>query len=220
MKKWPFRILLFALLALTALGSSAKAAQIDTTFANWQASPITIGDKTFTYISGGGNFGPAKMSFIETVLPTQIVYDMDVYLEPSLIGTAITLDYSIFDTDPAANITGLGVDSLIGSLGPDFNLTKTFYTGSGHVGQEAQLTSTNGNNVGTTGNFGHLVYTSVLAVIPRDNFLTSFRDEYTQARPGGPFIGAPEPSSLVLVGFAVMGMTGMSWARRRRNLVK
>lgn len=204
--------LLLALVAYAGIYGPAQAAII-TDFDNWKVTPIQVGDKLFTYIAGGDNFNDAEVKFTSTVFPTQTTYDMDIIFAPSLNNTMIDLDYSVTVTNPLSHLTGLGVDSQIGSLGTNFNLTKTFYSSPGHVGQVAQLISVNGSNAAVLGNFGQIIYTHVQATVPVGNVIDSFRDEYTQVIESP----VPEPSSMALLTCGAIGCALSSWRRRRES---
>jgi hypothetical protein len=200
--------LVLALAAFAMMYVPAHAGFIDTTFAAWQAAPVTIDDKIFTYIGGGGNLTGAEVIFASDVFPTQTIYLMDIIAKPGLTNGNLDLDYSVTATNPALHIVGLGVDSIVASLGTNFNLTKTYYSSPGHADQIAQLVSVNGSNVSVTGNFGNLVYTHVTATIPAGGALDSFRDGYTQSAT------VPEPTSCALLGF---GAIALAFAVQRKQ---
>jgi hypothetical protein len=204
---------LIALVAYAAMFARADAAIVETTFDDWKNNPVVIGDKIFTYIAGGNNFNNAEIVFASTAFPNNmVVYDMDVFFIPSLIGTVIDLDYSVEVTNPNSHLTGLGIDSQIGALGTNFDVTKTYYSSPNHQNQVAHLVSTNGGNSSVLGNFGQKIYTHVQATVPATNDLDSFHDGYTQV------INTivPEPSSIALLAFGGVGLVFGGWRRRRQ----
>lgn len=207
------RKVLLAMAAYATMFVPAYAETIDITFNDWKAAgSVTIGDKEFTYIGGGNNFGNAEVIFTSTSLGSQTIYDMDIMFASPLNNTTIDLDYSVTVTDPLSEITGLGVSSQILAIGTDFDLTKTYYSSAGHVGQIGQLVSVNGGTAETTGNFGQLVYTHVTATVPAGNIISSFRDEYAQTSSD-----VPEPSSIALLGLGAVGLAFGAYRKRRRT---
>ena len=189
----------------------AFAGTVDTTFNAWETSPVQIGDKLFTYVGGGSNFTNPGLVFSETVYPTQTVYAFNINFASALTNTTVDLDYSITALNPAQEITGLGLDTIIGSLGSNFNLTKTYFTSPNHVNQVAELTSVNGNNVSVNGHFGNLLYVHVVSVIPSGNSLDAIRDGYSQSA----LSSVPEPSSLALLFLGGGALFAGAYRRRR-----
>jgi len=208
------RKLLFAVAAYAMMFQQAHAIIITESFNDWKAAPVAIGDKVFTYLAGGGTFNNPTVTFTETIFPTQTIYTMDIAFSPALHNVAVDLDYSVAVTNPLTHITGMGIDSQVGSLGTNFNVTKTFYSSPGHVGQIAQLVSVNGSNSSVLGDFGQLVFTHVEATVPVGNVMDSFRDEYTQA------LVVPEPPTAVLAGLGLVAAFSLNWMFGRRRTTK
>ena len=210
MKMWIYSSMSFAMFLAPAF-----AGTIDTTFNAWKTNPVLIGDKLFTYTSGGSNFTNPSLVFSETAYPTQTVYALDLNFARALTNTTVDLNYTITALNPALEITGLGVDTIIGSLGTNFNLTTTYFASANHANQVAQLTSVNGSNTSVQGSFGNKLFVHVSSVVPSGNSLDAIYDAYSQS----PIITnntiVPEPSSLAL--FFCGGGVLLVGAHRRRN---
>ena len=201
------RICIYASAVVSMMLTAAFGGNFSTTFNQWETTPVVIGDKLFTYIAGGSNFNDPGLVFSDTTYPGQEVYAFNINFNPGITNTTVDLDYSITALNPALQITGLGIDTIIGSLGTNFNLTKTYYSSPGHVDQVAQLVSVNGSNASVTGEFGSLLYVHLVSVIPAGNSLDSIRDGYTQST-------VPEPSSLALLFVGGGVLFGGAYRRR------
>jgi len=186
-------------LAVLALTSPAFAAPI--TIADWSASPIVAGDKTFTYVSHTG------------LLDSNIRVDAnDLGLSHSLNLTGLgpessnfTLNFNISVNAPPQKIVGTRVseNDVIGNS----TAGSTTITSSGATSYTDTLVQSQQGPINPWNYVSSVAFAVTSNGIDASNRLSNMTFDVVQGTPA-----VPEPSTFALAGLAVVGLV---IARRR-----
>lgn len=199
---------------------SAQAGTITKTFAQWQAAPVTIGDKLFTYgTSSNLPTSPTDtVSFIQDDNNTNQYFLNYNFVPPSSI-TAFTLDYTVDVVQSDPNVTrffkAVDSDTTVSTFPPAETLVTNFVGNT--PGSSVTLTSIGGSpEVSLIGGAPTSLavsntYTSGGA---GGGPITSFQNSFLQdARINT--LSTPEPTSMV--GLLVFGGLGLASKLKKRS---
>jgi len=211
LRKWPTVLAVLALLAVTAV--PARASVLLSSLI--PSGSITSGNLTFsnfTYSATGDM--PPDTSVNVNVIPGGIQFQAAFFSGPGVSSDAL-ITYTV-TVNSGPGVTGANISgnpAIVGGTG-SLNVVDTFAPtigGSTSIFSNSPGSTVTSNSLSFGGSFlSFPAQKDIEGVGGTGSATLSFVDQ-TYNQPGG---GTPEPTSIVLMGFGVVGLVGYAWRKR------